>query len=298
MTSPHRAISHVPSIQALIDGTLPSTLCFTCSNTANNSPATIPYCVNITLGGADQPYTAFACGSSVYTSYPEIQLTYAGESTLNSLPRFLDADGSVSYGTQTPSGYTGPSTTSSPTSSTYSSQSSSLSPTSSSAPSSQSSATSQTLVSIVSSTSTPTTTPTSSSSSNTGAIVGGVVGGVGGIAIIAGIAVYFIIRSRRKKRDEGLAQNAQIAGETENKTQLPPQSYSGSPGYQASVAPAYQQQGMYGQPGYVVPQQGYPPQGFYPPQQGPNELPVGVPPNELQAPQQQFPHQSWHELQS
>jgi hypothetical protein len=264
---------------------------------SNNSPATIPYCVNITLGGADQPYTAFACGSSVYTSYPEVQLTYAGESTLNYLPRFLDADGSVSYGTQTPSGYTGASTTGSPTSSTYSSLTSSSSPTSSSAPSSQSSAISQTPAPQVPSL-TPTPTLASSSSSNTGAIVGGVVGGVGGIAIIAGIAVYFIIRSRRKKRDEGLAQNAQITGETENKTQLPPQSYPGSPGYQASVAPAYQQQGIYGQPGYVAPQQGYPQQGFYPPQQGLNELPVGVPPNELQAPQQQFPHQSWHELQS
>jgi hypothetical protein len=296
MTSPHRAISHVPSIQALIDGTLTSILCFTCSNTVNNSPATIPYCVNITLGGADQPYTAFACGSSVYTSYPEVQLTYVGESTLNYLPRFLDADGSVSYGTQTPSGYTGPNTTSSPTSSTYSSQSSSPSPTSSSASSSQSSAISQTLVPTP--TSTQTTTPISSSSSNTGAIVGGVVGGVGGIAIIAGIAVYFIIRSRRKKRDEGLAQNAQIASETENKTQFPPQPFPGSPEYQASVAPAYQQQGMYGQPGYVAPHQVYPQPGFYPPQQGPNELSVGVPPNELQAPQQQFPHQSWHELQS
>jgi len=309
MTSPHHATSHVPSTQASIDGTLHFILGITYSNPITNSPATIPYCVNITLGGADQPYTAFACGSTMYTSYPEVQLTYSGEITLNYLPRFLDAAGDVSYGTQTPPGYTGASTTVSPTTSSYSSPSSSPSPTSSSQ-SSQSSAISQTPAPLVPSL-TPTPSVAPSSSNNIGAIVGGVVGGVGGIAIIAGIAVYFIIRSRRKKREAGLQQNAQIASETETKAQFPPQSYPGSPGYQASVAPAYQpppqqqpqqppqqqQQGFYGQPGYVVPQQEYPQQSYYPQQLGPNELPGGVPPNELQAPQQQFPHQSFHELQ-
>lgn len=292
MTSLPHAISHAPLIPASIDGTLPSILRCAHSDTVNNSPATIPYCVNITLGGADQPYTAFACGSSVYTSYPEVQLTYNGETTLNYLPRFLDANGDVSYGTQTPSGYTGTSATTS-----SSSSSSSAAPTSSSksSSSSQSSTVSGTAASLIPSVS-PTPTPASSSSSSTGAIVGGAVGGVGGIAIIAGIAVYFIIRSRRKQHEAGLAQNAQVVGEVETKAQFP-----GGPSYPGSPAPAYPQQpqqGMYGQPGYVVPQQGYPQQMYYPQHQGPNELQGDVASNELQAPQRQFPHQSFHELQS
>jgi hypothetical protein len=262
----------------------PLLLNFAYSNLVNNSSATIPYCVNITLGGADQPYTAFACGSSVYTSYPEVQLTYTGETTVNYLPRYLDANGDVSYGTQIPSGAALSSSSSSAATTSSSQSSSSL----------QSSLTSPTSVAqVTSETATATPTPVTSSSSNTGAIVGGAVGGVGAIAIIAGIVVYFIIRSRKKQREAGLAQNAQVAGEAETKAQFPSgQSYPGTP------APMYPQQGMYGQPGYVTPQQSYPQQVYYPQQQDPNELSGGAIPGELQAVPSPIRHQSFHELQS
>lgn len=50
-----------------------------------------------------------------------------------------------------------------------------------------------------SSSSTPTPTPTSHSSSTSGAIAGGVVGGFVGAALIAGVVVWFVVRSRRAR---------------------------------------------------------------------------------------------------
>ncbi|ORY71438.1 uncharacterized protein BCR38DRAFT_10350 [Pseudomassariella vexata] len=46
-----------------------------------------------------------------------------------------------------------------------------------------------------------TTSNPSSSASNTGAIVGGVVGGVGGLALIAGLIAFLVLRNKKKKRE-------------------------------------------------------------------------------------------------
>ncbi|KAK4096409.1 hypothetical protein N658DRAFT_501597 [Parathielavia hyrcaniae] len=54
------------------------------------------------------------------------------------------------------------------------------------------------------------------SSSNTGAIIGGAVGGVGGLALIAGVVAFFMIRSRKRKNNvgSGTAYSAVAPGDT------------------------------------------------------------------------------------
>jgi hypothetical protein len=148
---------------------------------------------------------------------------------------------------------------------------------------------------------------------------------VGGIAIIAGIAVYFILRNRRKLREAGLVQNATITAGTDDKTNKPynPETSvypSPAPGYPAQptqpsqllqpsqmTEPGYGQGPQYGhdpqynyqmpQQGYApqqgYPQQGYPQQQMYPQHYGPGELSASVPPmGELPAHEAPF-----HELQ-
>lgn len=86
--------------------------------------------------------------------------------------------------------------------------------------------------------------PTSGgSSNNTGAIVGGVVGGVAGIALIAGVIAFFIIRSRKKdsKVGAGTAYSAVAPGDPAYpSTPMQPAGYPPS-----SVSPQMTQAGYF-----------------------------------------------------
>jgi hypothetical protein len=153
------------------------------------SSSTEPYCVTVTVGG---DYTAYACGSSKYATYAPVELTYSGQTTVNTLPRFLEADGSISYGTQSP-----PSTTTSTATSTATTSTQSTSPTSSSPAAIGASQTSA----LTSSSAEPT-----SQQSTTAIIAGSVVGGVVVISIIAGVIIWRIIRQSKNKNGIPLVQ--------------------------------------------------------------------------------------------
>jgi hypothetical protein len=157
-----------------------------------SSSSTVPYCVTVTVGG---DYTAYACGSSKYATYAPVELTYSGQTTVNTLPRFLEADGSISYGTQSP-----PSTTTSTATSTATTPTQSTSPTSSSPAAISASQTSS------SSAPTSSSAEPTSQQSTTAIIAGSVVGGVVVISVIAGVIIWRIIRQSKNRNGIPLVQ--------------------------------------------------------------------------------------------
>jgi len=159
----------------------------------NRCSSTEPYWVTVTVGG---DYTAYACGSSKYATYAPVELTYSGQTTVNTLPRFLEADGSISYGTQSP-----PSTTTSTATSTATTSTQSTSPTSSSPAAIGASQTPSTSSALTSSSAEPT-----SQQSTTAIIAGSVVGGVVVISIIAGVIIWRIIRQSKNRNGIPLVQ--------------------------------------------------------------------------------------------
>ncbi|KFZ16760.1 hypothetical protein V502_04926 [Pseudogymnoascus sp. VKM F-4520 (FW-2644)] len=182
----------LPVQTACVDGAELNS-CSTCSGDVLKCSSTASYCATFLYGLS---YNAYMCVTESGIRYT-LQSTPDGMTGPIAFPVYTGKRG-ISTGIQDPSGYPiesrtietdslpSPSSTDSPTST----------PTGPSTDSPTSTPTSSFLD--------PSTTPSkkaSSTSAPVGAIVGGVVGGVFFIALVVGIVLFFVIRSRRNKQN-------------------------------------------------------------------------------------------------
>lgn len=133
-----------------------------------------PYCNSVSInGGASLKVYGYFCNDEAVSTMQPILTTYSGETDGRAFSASVLDDTTTLDSTAAQTETFGGGAHSSSTTSTRSTASG------------------------TSGTSTPTPTP-AAKKSNTGAIAGGVVGGVAGLALIA-LAVFFILRSQRKK---------------------------------------------------------------------------------------------------